>query len=76
MEQSLSWEAVSRSANQKLPRLLRNPKIHHRVHNSPPLDPTHSLMNSVYSLFNIPFNIILSSTPSFATCSVVVRFMD
>jgi hypothetical protein len=38
VEQSPSWEANSHSASQEIPRLLRNPNVHHRVHNSPPLN--------------------------------------
>ena len=48
MEESLSGEADSSSANQEIPRTLRNPKMHYRVHNSPPfvsvlrqIDPVH-----------------------------------
>jgi hypothetical protein len=39
MEQSPSWEACSQSASQEILRLLWNPEVHYRVHNSPPLDP-------------------------------------
>jgi hypothetical protein len=35
MEQNPSWEANSVSASQEIPRLLRNPKVHHRVQKSP-----------------------------------------
>jgi hypothetical protein len=39
MEQSRNWEADSHSSSQEIPHVLWNPKVHYRVHNSPPLAP-------------------------------------
>jgi hypothetical protein len=72
MGQSHSWEADSRSADQQIPRLLRSPKFHYRVHKSPPLDPT--LLASYF--FNAHFIIILSSTHRSSTRYIPFRFFD
>ena len=38
MVQSPSWEANWFAANQEIPRISRNPKVHYRTHKRPPLE--------------------------------------
>jgi hypothetical protein len=61
-ELSPSWEAANCAATQEIPAILRNPKVHHRVHKSPPMVPILSQFDPVHTipsyLSKIHFNIV------------------
>jgi hypothetical protein len=71
-------QAVSRSASQKIPRILWNPNVHYRVHKSLKLDHILSHMNPVHTLisyvFIVHFNIILASQSVFQVISIQIFF--
>jgi hypothetical protein len=63
MQHIPSWEADSHSASQEIPRLLWNPKVHFRVHNSALLVPILSHMNSIHILMLYLRSILILSSP-------------
>jgi hypothetical protein len=71
MEQRPSWEANRSSSSQKILRILWNPKVHYRIHNSslPALSWARSIQSVPLShLCKIRFNIILPFTLGYSSC--------
>ena len=78
MVQSPSWEANWFPASQEIPRILWNPKVHHRTHKRTPPVPILSWLHAVHTpTFHLPKihpNIILPSTPGSPHWSPSLRF--
>jgi len=76
-----TWEACSDSSSAcpEIPRILWNPKVHCRVHNSLPLVPILSRINPIHALQNsfckIYFNIILLYIPRYSKWPLSLRFL-
>ena len=78
MVQSPSWEANWFAANQEIPRISRNPKVHYRTHKRPSPVPILGQPNPVHiptsHLLEIYPNIIHPSTPRSPQWSLSLRF--
>jgi len=80
IEQCHPWESDATWASKEIPRVLWDPKVHCRIHKSPPPLPVLSQRNPVHAspshFLEIYFNITLPSTPRSPKFSVPFSFPD
>ena len=78
MEQSPSWKANDFSASPEIPHILRNPKVHYRIHKYPTTLPTLNQIDPAHTpkshFLKIHLNIILPFTPGSPKWSLSLRF--
>ena len=78
MQHSPSWEANWFAASKEIPRILRNPKVHYRIHECPPPVPILSQLDPVHTptshFLKIHLNIFFPSTPGSPQRSLSLRF--
>ena len=79
IEQSPSREANRFAANQEIPLILWNPKVHHRIHKCSTPVPILSQLDPVHTptshFLKIHLHIILQSTPGPPQWALSLRFL-